>query len=220
MVPRVVLHVEASLDGRIDCVQPDLSRFYGLAGRVAEDAVLTGADTLLQAEGLPDKDEPSSRQAGSAEAAARPLLVVTDSRCRFDRWSWLRAQPYWRDVVVLVTEDSPAEGIARLECGGVATIRAGRERVDLRAALEILAERHEVRVVRVDSGGSLSGALAREGLIDEVSVLLEPLLVGGTAPRPFLRGSDPAAPDDVLALRLESIESFADGVVWLRYARA
>lgn len=220
MLPRVVLHVEASLDGRIDFVRPDLSRFYSLAGRVAEDAVLTGADTLLQAQGLPDEDEPSTQPAGASAAGAGPLLVVTDSRCRFDRWNWLRTQPYWRDVVALVGEASPRDGLARLEHGGVATISAGRERVDLRAALEALVERHGVRVVRVDSGGSLSGALAREGLLDEISVLLEPLLVGGTTPRPFLRGPDPIAEGDVLGLRLEAVEQFADGVVWLRYARA
>jgi 2,5-diamino-6-(ribosylamino)-4(3H)-pyrimidinone 5'-phosphate reductase len=71
--------------------------------------------------------------------------------------------------------------------------------------------------VRVDSGGALSGALVRAGLVDEVSVLLEPVLVGGVTPRTFLRGPDPAAPDDVAKLRLLNVEQFDDGLVWLRY---
>jgi len=221
MLPKVVLHVESSLDGRIDFLRPDVARYYRLAGDIGEDAVLTGADTLLQAEGLPAEDEAPPAPTGPADSGAGPLLVVTDSRCRFDRWNWLRAQPYWRDVAVLVAQASPAEGLARLARDGITTLKAGGgRRIDLRAALELLAERCRVRIVRVDSGGSLSGALAREGLIDEVSVLLEPLLVGGDAPRPFLRGSDPESAGDVLALRLEAVEHFADGVVWLRYARA
>lgn len=219
MLPKVVLHVESSLDGRIDFLRPDVARYYRLAGNICEDAVLTGADTLLQAEGLPEDDEPEAAGEPSGSGGG-PLLAVTDSRCRFARWDWLRAQPYWRDVAVLLAEASPAEGVARLQRAGVTALTAGRRRVDLRAALELLAGRYGVRVVRVDSGGALSGALAREGLVDEVSVLLEPLLVGGEAPRPFLRGPDPASNEDVLGLRLEAVEHFADGVVWLRYARA
>ena len=216
MLPHVVLHVEASLDGRIDHIQPDMGRFYSLAARFREDAILTGADTLLQGEGLPAQDdgEPPTPQ---AIGGAGPLFVVTDSRCRFDRWNWLRKQPYWRDAVALVAKASPAEGLARLAGYNVATIVCGEERVDLRAALETLAARNDVRTVRVDSGGALSGALLRAGLVDEVSVLLEPVLVGGLTPRTFLRGPDPAAADDVAKLRLLHVEQFDDGLVWLRY---
>jgi len=71
--------------------------------------------------------------------------------------------------------------------------------------------------VRVDSGGSLSGALLRAGLVHEVSVLLEPLLVGGVSPRAFLRGPDPALSGGAVGLRLTAVERFDDDVVWLRY---
>jgi len=216
MLPHVVLHVEASLDGRIDHIRPDVGRFYSLAAGFREDAILTGVDTLLQGEGLPaqDDEEPPTPQAIGGDG---PLFVVTDSSCRFDRWHWLRKQPYWRDVVALVAEASPSEGLERLADHDVPTIVCGEQRVDLRKALETLAARYEVQTVRVDSGGALSGALVREGLVDEVSVLLEPLLVGGVSPRTFLRGPDPVAPNDVARLRLQKVEQFDDGLVWLRY---
>ena len=216
MLPHVVLHVEASLDGRIDHIQPDVGRFYNLAAGFHEDAILTGADTLLQGEGLPAQDdaEPPTPEAIGGDG---PLFVVTDSRCRFARWNWLRKQPYWRDAMALVVEASPAEGLARLAGQNVPTIVCGDERVDLRAALETLVARFAVRTVRVDSGGALSGALARAGLVDEVSVLLEPVLVGGVTPRTFLRGPDPTAVADIVKLRLLHVEQFDDGLVWLRY---
>ena len=110
-----------------------------------------------------------------------------------------------------------SEGLERLAAKGVPVIVCGERRVDLRAALETLAARHAVRTVRVDSGGALSGALVRAGLVDEVSVLLEPVLVGGVTPRSFLRGPDPAAPGDVARLRLQEVEQFDDGLVRLRY---
>jgi 2,5-diamino-6-(ribosylamino)-4(3H)-pyrimidinone 5'-phosphate reductase len=216
MLPHVVLHVEASLDGRIDHIRPDVGRFYSLAAGFHEDAILSGADTLLQGEGLPaqDDEEPPTPEEIVGDS---PLFIVTDSRCRFDRWNWLRKQPYWRDAVALVAEASPAEGLGRLAGKGVPTIVCGGQRVDLRAALETLAAQHDVRTVRVDSGGALSGALVRAGLVDEVSVLFEPALVGGVTPRTFLRGPDPASADEVVRLRLLKVEQFDDGLVWLRY---
>ena len=216
MLPHVVHHGEASLDGRIDHIRPDVGRFYSLAAGFHEDAILTGADTLLQGAELPAQDdaEPPMPEAIGGDG---PLFVVTDSRCRFDRWNWLRKQPYWRDAVALVAQASPAEGLERLAAKGVPVIVCGDRRVDLRAALETLAARHAVRTVRVDSGGALSGALVRAGLVDEVSVLLEPVLVGGVSPRTFLRGPDPTAPEDVARLHLQKVEQFDDGLVWLRY---
>ena len=177
MLPHVVLHVEASLDGRIDHIRPDVGRFYRLAAVFHEDAILSGADTLMQGEGLPaqDDEEPPTPPATSGDG---PLFVVTDSRCRFNQWNWLRKQPYWRDAVALVAAASPAEGLERLADKKVPTIVCGDDRVDLRTALETLGVRYDVHTVRVDSGGALSGALVRAGLVDEVSVLLEPVLVG------------------------------------------
>jgi len=216
MLPHVVLHVEASLDGRIDHIRPDVGRFYSLAAGFHEDAILTGADTLLEGAELPAQDDAEPPLPG-AIGGDGPLFVVTDSRCRFDRWNWLRKQPYWRDAVALVAQASPAEGLERLAAKGVPVIVCGDRRVDLRAALETLAARHAVRTVRVDSGGALSGALVRAGLVDEVSVLLEPVVVGGVSPRTFLRGPDPTAPEDVARLHLQKVEQFDDGLVWLRY---
>lgn len=216
MLPHVVVHVEASLDGRIDGIQPDVARYYRLAAEFAEDAILTGADTLLEGPGLPEHDDAEAPRPEEVGGEA-PWLVVVDSRARFDRWNWLRKQVYWRDVLVLVAATTPAGRRAALTAQGVTMLEAGDERVDLRAALELLNERFGVRRVRVDSGGALSGALLRAGLLTEVSVLLEPVLVGGVSPRSFVRGPDPVSPADVTPLDLLSVERFDDGLVWLRY---
>ena len=216
MLPRVVLHVEASLDGRIDWIKPDIGRFYRLASRFHEDAILTGADTLIEGPGLPEEDdaEPPTPEAIGGGA---PLLAVVDSRCRFTLWNWLRKQQYWSDAVALVAGATSREACERLAGQGVTALATGGDRVDLRAALELLNERYDAQTVRVDSGGALSGALLRAGLLHEVSVLLEPVLVGGVTPRPFVRGPDPVSFADVGDLRLTGFEQYDDGLVWLRY---
>ena len=218
MRPKVIIYNAISLDGRIDSFEADVGLYYRLAGTWGEDATLVGSATMFKpgrdrVEGPEEGYDPPERDPDDA----RPLLVVPDSRGRVRGWNSIRSWPYWRDVLVLVSRSTPKEYIEYLRGKHVEHVVVGRDRVDLKAALELLAKRHGVRVVRVDSGGTLNGALLREGLVDEVSVLLHPALVGGTGVRPLVVGPDPASPEEAVALRLTHVERQKGGIVWLRY---
>ncbi len=215
MLPRVILHNAVSLDGRIDGFTPDIGLFYQLVSHWNEDATLAGCDTLLAAPEAGDEGE--SEPAGMAPDDTRPLLVVPDSRGRIANWGVWRRQPYWRDVVVLCSTATPPTYLAGLERQGIAALVAGDDHVDLRAALEMLHEQYGVKVVRADSGGTLNGALLRAGLVDEVSVLVHPALVGGTTPRSLFRAPDLTTPEGAIGLRLAHLERLEGDVVWLRY---
>ena len=216
MLPRVILHNAVSLDGRVDHFTPDVGLFYELAARWGEGATLAGSDTLLAAPGgaVPDDE---AAPAPSAADASRPLLVVPDSRGRVRCWRALLGAGYWRGGVALCARATPAEHLDYLERSGVDVIVAGEERVDLRAALDELAARHGVTVVRVDSGGTLNGVLLRAGLVHEVSLLVHPELVGGLSPRSAFRAPDLEAGGRVVDLRLVHVERLRDDIVWLRY---
>jgi 2,5-diamino-6-(ribosylamino)-4(3H)-pyrimidinone 5'-phosphate reductase len=216
MLPRVVYHVEASLDGRTDYIAPDIGRYYRLAANFGEDAAVTGADTVLRAPQTPDADLPEPPVSPDPPGGA--LMVVTDSRGRVHVWNWLRSQTdYWRDVVALCSQSTPAEHLRELQAKQVDHLVAGHDRVDLRAALEWLNDRHGVETLRIDSGGALAGAFLRAGLVDEVSLLVEPLLVGGTSARSFFRAPDLSGPSGLVRLELLTVERFNDDVLWLRY---
>ena len=73
-------------------------------------------------------------------------------------------------------------------------------------------------MVRVDSGGILNGALLRAGLVDEVSVLIDPTLVGGLTPRSMFRAEDLDSAEGVVQLELMEVERVGTDSVWLRYA--
>jgi 2,5-diamino-6-(ribosylamino)-4(3H)-pyrimidinone 5'-phosphate reductase len=120
-------------------------------------------------------------------------------------------------MVSLCSETTPEDHLAYLQAERVDPIVVGGGRVDLRRALEQLAERFGVRTVRVDSGGTLNGALLRAGLVDEVSLLVHPYLVGGTSPRSPYLAEDLRPGADAVPARLSSVEQVADGLVWLRY---
>lgn len=218
MLPYVILHNEVSADGRIDWFTPDIARFYSLAARWKEDATLAGSDTILNSGGeIPPDDTSQGTVAPPDPGDQRPLLVIPDSRGRVRQWGFLMEQPFWRRAVVLCSRSTPPEYLDYVERKGVDVILAGEDRVDLKSALEVLRERHGVKVIRVDSGGTLNGVLLRAGLVQEVSLLISPNLVGGASPKSFFRAPDLMTADGLVPLRLLAFEALEGGVVWLRY---
>ena len=94
---------------------------------------------------------------------------------------------FWRDPLALVSRATPAEYVDEVRRAGCDALVAGDERVDLRAALELLAAERGVTRVRVDSGGALAGALLAAGLVHEISLMVYPVLVGGAEEHTFNR---------------------------------
>jgi 2,5-diamino-6-(ribosylamino)-4(3H)-pyrimidinone 5'-phosphate reductase len=142
---------------------------------------------------------------------------VVDNRGRIRNWNILRSQPFWREVTVLCSHATPQDYLEYLNHRGVPYIIAGSDHVDLRAALEELNSRFRVQSVRVDSGGTLNGALLRAGLVDEVSVLIDPCIVGGISPRNWFVAPDLTSPEAITRLRLIHCEQVRENIIWLKY---
>ena len=199
--PHVVLHAAVSVDGSTAGFEPDVGRFYELATTWHEDVTLAGADTILAQEStLADAELPGPAPAG-------PTLVIVDGRGRVSAWPSLRDVGYWSSVVAVHTAGTPARD------HGFPVIVAGSDRVDLAAMLLTLRERFDARVVRVDSGGALNGALLGAGLVDEVSLLVHPALAAAHVRRPW-HGGGPLAGK---AMTLTAAQTFPAGLVWLRH---
>lgn len=197
MRPHVVAQVAVSLDGRTAGFDADLARYYAMATLWQEDVTLAGADTILAQESLVR----AGLHDGSREAG--PLLAVVDSRGRVREWDALRQLGHWSDVLALYADQTPA----RPPDAMTRELITGYEQVDLEEALERLGERG-ARVVRVESGGELIAVLLELGLVDELALLVHPVIVGEGQPWCGTTG-----------VRLEhaGTEVFKGGVVWSRY---
>ena len=220
MLPRVVLFNAVSLDGRIDGFKLDIAQFYELASSWKEDATLAGADTIIlsvEKEKVPEEDERTFEPPLKNPNDPRALLVVPDSCGRVRCWHYLKTLPYWRGYVSLCSRSTPEEHLDYLKKRHVDYIIAGDDHVNIRSALEELNSRYGANVVRVDSGGILNGVLLHQGLVDEVSVLIYPSLVGGIRPRSIFRAPDLESPDGAIPLRLMHLETLQNDLIWLRY---
>ncbi len=218
MKPRIILYNAVSLDGRFDWFTPDIGLFYSLVPRWAEDATLVGTNTLLRPPTeIPKETEADLEPAPVKPDDTRPILVVPDSRGRFRNWHFLKQQPYWKGFVALCSETTPDEHLSYLQKRHIHCLVIGKDHVDLGQALEELNVRFGIKIVRVDSGGTLNGVLLRLGLADEVHLLVHPKLVGGATLKSFFQASDLSSADGVIGLRLKAVEKQPGDILLLSY---
>jgi 2,5-diamino-6-(ribosylamino)-4(3H)-pyrimidinone 5'-phosphate reductase len=179
MNPKVIVYAATSVDSRTTGFPVDMGLFYSLAAQWGEKASLVGCDTLLRAPvEIPPDDGADMPESASNTEDPRPVLVVPDSRGRLRSWHFWRAQPFWKDWIALCTRATPPAHIAYLNRKGIRSLMAGDQHVDFAEAFRELATRFGIDTIRVDSGGTLNGVLLRAGLVDEVHLLVHPVLVG------------------------------------------
>ena len=111
---------------------------------------------------------------------------------------------------VLTSESAPDERQRALEGAGATVLVGGEERVDLPAALAALAGEGVDRLL-VEGGGELIFSLFEAGLVDELSVFVGGVVIGGREAPTLADGEGFVA--DFPALELEGVERLDDGVL-------
>jgi len=119
-------------------------------------------------------------------------------------------------VVEVLSEAVSDDFLAYLQSVGVSYIFGGEEELDLQRVVETLQAEFSVNKLIVEGGAHVCGTFVNAGLVDEVSVLVLPLIDGrGNHPASFEIGSDAWRKPAYLALT--DVETVGDGAVWLRY---
>jgi 2,5-diamino-6-(ribosylamino)-4(3H)-pyrimidinone 5'-phosphate reductase len=196
---------------------PDLGVHYKLVGKFNMDVHLAGSNTLANPiEPIPPEDDEVFKPPEKDPEDTRPILVVPDSKGIVRSWHAVRSAPFWREHIALCTKKTPKEYLEYLEKRHINHIIIGDDHVDLKAALELLNENYEAKTVLLDSGGTLNGIMLRAALVDEISLLVHPVLLGGTKPKPFFKSEDFEGNDGIITLKLMNCEKMGD-LVWLRY---
>lgn len=214
MRPRVILSNAISLNGSLTGFAIDYGIYYPVLLSCNPDAVLVGADTVLAArDSVPSEVEGDFRKRAVQPGETRPWWVVVDSRGRLPPvLHFYRRMEYVRDIIVLVSGQTPGAYIRYLEEREYEYVVAGSGRVDLNAAFSTLAERYGIRTLVSDTGGRLDTALLESGLVDEISLIVAPVLSGEMATPLYRPGSHRTLP-----LLLKGCTPLGDGYVRLVY---
>ncbi|AWV06466.1 bifunctional diaminohydroxyphosphoribosylaminopyrimidine deaminase/5-amino-6-(5-phosphoribosylamino)uracil reductase RibD [Marilutibacter maris] len=188
--PWVRVKLATSLDGRTALANGESKWISGEASRrdvqqwrARSSAILTGAGTVLA-------DDPQltvrldEGSTGDVPDFVAPLRVVLDPGLATVARGRVREGDA-PTLYVHAPDAKPPRGLS----AQVASVPVKAGRFDLDAVLRLLAERHQINEVQVESGATLAGALLAAQRVDEVLLYVAPVLLGAQA-RPLFSGLD------------------------------
>ncbi|MCB2209721.1 RibD family protein [bacterium] len=211
--PKIIVHTQISLDGAIAGFT-DIANYYIVASRFNADMILFGSETVLSAvEEIPPETEASFSKPKEKPGDDRPIWVIPDSRGRIRFLHVFRDTDYCKDLILLLSKTTPQEHIDYLQKRNYDFIIAGEDHVDYPKALEILKNTYHCDTLRTDSGGILTNILIEQGLVDEISLVIAPCLVGNEYPTLFRS----LKLDNNISTKLKQLEKLSDDFISLIY---
>ena len=178
--PYVRCKLAMTLDGRTATAAGESKWITGEAARAdvqrlraQSSAMMTGINTVLA-----DDPRLTVRLDGLESSVVRqPLRVIVDSTLRMP--SNARMLNERGQTLVLTCVQDEARKAPLLKAGAeVVSLVAAQGKVDLSAALALLAERYEINEVLLEAGPILSGAMLEQGLIDEYVIYIAAKFLG------------------------------------------
>lgn len=216
-LPFVIAKFAATLDGKIAAASGDSrwvsgpeTRAWAHQLRTRIDAILVGSSTVVI-------DDPllTARPDG-VDAERQPLRVVVDSRGRTPPM----AQVFTGSARTLVatSDQAHADWRASIEARGaeVLTFPMSHDHVDLRAVLEHLGRRHVVTLL-VEGGGVILGSFFDAGLVDKVTAIIAPIIVGAADAPAAVAGVGAERMADALRLRDVVVERLGGDILVTGY---
>jgi len=212
----VVVNAAMSADGKLSTREREQIAISGPDDfervdllRADSDAVMVGVGTVLA-------DDPSLTVDSSTRIEARtdrgeppqPARIVADSSLRTPLDA--RVLDDAAETILLVSDAVQQTRRDALDTDGVTVVTAGEGRVDLEAAFAEL-EAMGLDQVMVEGGGELIFSLFEADLVDELSVFVGPVVIGGRDAPTLADGE--GFVEDFSRLALRTVERLDDGVL-------
>jgi len=179
-----VVNAAMSVDGKLSSRRREQIKISGDDDFARVDRIRTEVDGILVGIGTVLADDPHLRLDDSAGRAERRKAGRPPSPARIVVDSQGRTPPDGRicddaaSTYVIVSEAAPADNRQALREAGATVLVAGESRVDLGVAVETL-EKNGVESLLIEGGGEIIYSAFAAGVVDELSVFVGSLVIGG-----------------------------------------
>ncbi len=216
--PEILVNAAISVDGKLSTRERRQVAISGTADfdrvdriRAERDGVMVGVGTVLADDPRlavkSDRRRADRRESGQAPNPAR---VVADSRGRIPTDAAVLNDA--AETYLLVSEAAPDDRRERLREAGATVLVAGEKRVDLADGLAKLRGEGLDQLL-VEGGGEIIFSLFEAGLVDELSVFVGSVLIGGREAPTLADGEGFLEGEAFPELTLTDVERLDEGVV-------
>ena len=162
---------------KIKGVKEGLHQYYDL--EKSTDAVSFNTGKVMTKIGL------NERKPAKNKIPVRFVLV--DSKPHL-KASGVRYLSSWLKHVYIVTTNKKHPAYKLQEELGNITVIPFPKKIDFKKLFSTLSKDHAVKRITIQSGGTMNAHLLRAGLIDRVSIVIAPLMVGGSTTATLMDG--------------------------------
>ena len=113
-------------------------------------------------------------------------------------------------IIEVLTQQADPRYLGYLQAMGICYIFAGEKQIDVALALSKLKNLFGIDKLLLEGGSILNGAFQRANVIDELSLVMAPMLGGA--------GKSLCMDSEMEAYHLEGVENY-DGILWMNYRR-
>jgi 2,5-diamino-6-(ribosylamino)-4(3H)-pyrimidinone 5'-phosphate reductase len=217
--PKIIMHNTVSVDSSIKNFECDIGLHYQVAGNYQADAHLIGSMTAktgleMYSGNLPPEKKSDFIKKEYEKGDKRPFWIIVDSKGILKGILHMyRRFEYCKDVIVLLSKDSPKDYIEYLKERSYEYIISGEHQIDFPIALEELYSRYNIRKILTDTGGTLNSILLEKKLIDEISLIVAPYITGENSKYLFKSLHN----NKTISLELNRVEVVEKNYVSIRY---
>ncbi len=179
MRSKLIVHNSVSLDLCLTDVNVDMMIHYAIAASFKAQAHLVGSVTAKTGVSSTKKTETQEDFKKPEGKKDKPYFVLIDTQGKM--WNLLhliRSSEHFRDAIVLISEKTSKDYVTYLEKRNYDYIKTGKNKIDLKKSLEQLNKKYKIKTIMTDTGPTLSSVLFNKGLVDELSLIIVPEVVG------------------------------------------
>jgi Pyrimidine reductase, riboflavin biosynthesis len=195
---------------RIRGVKEGLRQYYQVEESIALNSLNTGR--VMAKVGVNSRTETPAKDEGIT------FFIVDRKPHLNEKGVRSLAQRVGRLFIVTNNASHPAFSL-QAECGNLEVIHYAGD-VDLPDLMRRMKQQYGYGQLTIQSGGTLNAALLRQGLVDHVTLVVAPLLVGGSTTSSLIDGVSLQTEEDLVnlrALRLVRCEALQDSYLRLDY---
>jgi len=218
MQPYILVNVAVSADGKLSTRERRQVKISGSDDFDRVDIIKSGADAIMVGIGTVLADDPSLTVKSPERIAERlstgrpehPIRIIIDSKARTPPDAKILHKGPGKRIIA-VSAAAPEERIARLR-QYAEIISTGTEEVDLNAFVQMLSNQG-VQKLMVEGGGTLIASLFTSGLVDQLSIFMGNMIIGGSSAPTLADGAGWTEYSDFTRLELMKIQQMDQGVL-------